>query len=230
MPPTPMTFRFPPRHASLLLAAIALSACTAPGFDEPCGIHCAPPVLPAVAPYHHLRHGVVTSSGWFGISTDDVVDFDTGTLSVIDWEPQASASGLRPLLKRRRDIALAADDLALLRTTAAAIWRAGEPLPPGRASLENGWSIRVIDGDTARTEQGIGEPGGDGRYLYALLGRIVSQRFHYVVPVDPLWYSSWFCFPYPSGRPAGVPVLHARQPGHAGFRFSAPGAGQTCFR
>jgi len=183
--------------------------------QQSCGANCSSAPIPEGSPFKQLRlrHGFVVSGGGLGGMRARLVDFDMGTLSVIDFGLEWAGGEAHSKITHRRDIILARDDLAQLRAIANIIWISSGPVPTAQASLDGSWGILLINGKIVRSEQGLGNVGGAGRDLNGLLYSIQEKQLVHLMFENRRMYQLWSCYAYPLGGHAGVPTSYIRTQG-----------------
>ncbi|HIH2747881.1 EsaB/YukD family protein [Burkholderia aenigmatica] len=182
--------------------------------EQACGTNCSSDPMPDGAPLKQLRHGFTVSHGGLGATTERRVDFDSGKLSVIDFDLQSIEGKTQSAITRRSDIVLATGDLAKLRAIADMIWRSFGPVPTARAALGTFWAIRVVNGRVVRSERGLGDVGGAGRDLEAVLQGIEERQLAHFLFENRRMYQVWSCYDYPSAGHTSVPGSHIRTSGY----------------
>ncbi|MFM0288877.1 hypothetical protein [Paraburkholderia megapolitana] len=183
--------------------------------ERTCGANCSSAALPEGYLFKQLRHGFTVSVGGLGGTTTRLVDFDTGTFSVIDFELKPIDGKVQSTIARRSDIRLAMGDLAQLRAVANMIWISVGSNPTAQVALDGFWAIRLVNGNIVRYEHGLGNVGGAGRSLNVLLYEIEERQLAHVMFEDRRMYQLWSCYPYPLGGHAGLPTSYIRTSGYS---------------
>ncbi|ASL45236.1 hypothetical protein bAD24_I17320 [Burkholderia sp. AD24] len=232
----------PPRMVRLAATAEIGSRAS----ERTCAANCSSAPMPEGYPFKQLRHGFTVSVGGLGGTTTRLVDFDTGTFSVIDFELKLINGKVQSAITHRSNITLAMDDLAQLRAIANMIWISVGPVPTAQAGLDGFWAIRLVNGKVARSEGGLGNVGGAGRDLNALLYGIQERQLAHFMLQNRRMYQLWSCYPYPLGGHAGTPTSYIRTSGYSSsdsddmppvfpipsdplpFRFEISRTGLTC--
>jgi hypothetical protein len=183
---------------------------------QPCAARCSARPNSEQFPLNQVRHGIgIFKGGFFGPEQTELVDLDTGTLSVVQFDVDLVNGRRRTTVMDRGDIVLSAEDLAQIGAIANSIWTSSHPVPTARAGLDGFWSIRVFNGGSERGETGMGDMGGEGRVLGETLGKIwVTQMTNSFVQ-DRRLYQIWSCYADASVRHVGVPALYLRTPGYS---------------
>jgi hypothetical protein len=182
--------------------------------EQMCGANCSSSLMPEGYIFKQLLHGFTVSGGGLGGTRTTLVDFDTGTLSVIDFELKLIDGKSQSTITHRSNITLATEDLAQLRAIANMIWISAAPVPTAQASLDGFWAIRLVDGRVARSEHGLGNVGGAGRDLNALLLSIEDKQLAHFMFENRRMYQLWSCYPYPLGGHAGTPTSYIQTSGN----------------
>ncbi|WP_152601630.1 hypothetical protein [Burkholderia paludis] len=198
-------------------ATVSLASATAIGSraaGQTCVANCASYSTPEEGPFKGVRHGVIWTSGGLGGTTTTLVDFDIGTLSVIEFALVSRGGEVQSGITHRSNIVLAPSDLARLRAIANMIWISFGPVPIAQAALGNFWEIRVVDGEVVRSERGSGDAGGAGRDLNVALRDIEERQLAHFLFENRRMYRVWSCHDYPSAGHAGLPRSYIRTSGY----------------
>jgi hypothetical protein len=196
---------------------VRLAAVTAIGSraaEQACGTNCSAEPRSEGYLFKQLRHGFTVSYGGLGGTTVKLVDFDIGMLSVVDLELKSVDGKVRSTITRRSDIVLATGELEKLRAIANMIWISFGPVPTARVGLGATWEMSVVNGKVVRSERGMGNVGGAGRDINAVLQGIEERQLAHFLFENRRMYQVWSCYDYPSAGHAGVPGSHIRTSGY----------------
>jgi len=152
------------------------------------------------------RHGLFAVGGLLDGQDWHVVDYDSGTLSVLTTEIRAG----QVMVIERHDIVLTADQLTQVRKIADSIWASIYPVPTDQVALDGYWSVRLIDGPVIRDESGMGNPGGAARELNSKLSSIEEPQLPQILTFGRRWYKLWSCYSFPGEGQTTLPSPHIR--------------------